>query len=186
MVSVADIKNDLPDWPEDVIEQWLLYFANEPDCGWPPPDPLGDHRWNGPLGGNPLSWWKNVTWEKETVTCDLASLTAKARADVSDIIVEMDTKTADATTQKRVAKPWIYIKDNAAFPRSLVTMKKPDGLSLIDGTHRIAAFRMIQRLTDAQLAKLNAQRPALKQEVGSASIIEAKCPTVSLRRPGAG
>lgn len=30
MVSLADIKKDLPEWPDDVIEQWLLYFANEP------------------------------------------------------------------------------------------------------------------------------------------------------------
>ncbi len=29
MVSVADIKKDLPDWPDDIIEQWLHYFANE-------------------------------------------------------------------------------------------------------------------------------------------------------------
>lgn len=36
MVDVADIKKDLPAWPDDVIDQWLLYFANEPECGWPP------------------------------------------------------------------------------------------------------------------------------------------------------
>jgi hypothetical protein len=24
MVTVADIQKDLPDWPDDVIEQWLL------------------------------------------------------------------------------------------------------------------------------------------------------------------
>jgi hypothetical protein len=41
MLAVVDIKKDLPNWPDDVIDQWLLYFANEPDCGWPPPDPLG-------------------------------------------------------------------------------------------------------------------------------------------------
>jgi hypothetical protein len=34
MVSLADIKKDLPEWPDDVVEQWLLYFANEPDCGY--------------------------------------------------------------------------------------------------------------------------------------------------------
>jgi hypothetical protein len=28
MVSVADIKKDLPSWPDDVIAQWLTYFAN--------------------------------------------------------------------------------------------------------------------------------------------------------------
>jgi hypothetical protein len=35
-VTLADIKSDLPAWPDDVIDQWLHYFANEPDCGWPP------------------------------------------------------------------------------------------------------------------------------------------------------
>ena len=29
-------------------------------------------------------------------------------------------------------------KDNGEFPRALVTMKKEDGLSLIDGSHRMA------------------------------------------------
>jgi hypothetical protein len=29
MVSLADIKKDLPEWPDDVIEQWLLYFARQ-------------------------------------------------------------------------------------------------------------------------------------------------------------
>jgi hypothetical protein len=33
MVFLAHIKKDLPEWPDDLIEQWLLYFANEPDCG---------------------------------------------------------------------------------------------------------------------------------------------------------
>jgi hypothetical protein len=34
MISVADIKENLPNWPVDVIDDWLLYFANEPECGW--------------------------------------------------------------------------------------------------------------------------------------------------------
>ena len=45
MVTLADIKKDLPTWPDDVIEQWLLYLADREDTGWPPPNPLGDHSW---------------------------------------------------------------------------------------------------------------------------------------------
>jgi hypothetical protein len=78
MVTVAAIKKDLPDWPNDVVEQWLHYFASELDCGWPPPEPLGTHRWKGLLGGKPLSWWKNVTWKKQTLTFNLANLTEGA------------------------------------------------------------------------------------------------------------
>jgi hypothetical protein len=50
MVGTSDIQKDLSGWPDDVIDQWLLYFANEPDCGWSPPEPLGNHRWKALLG----------------------------------------------------------------------------------------------------------------------------------------
>ncbi len=165
MVTVAEIQKDIPDWPPDVIEQWLHYFANEPDCGWPPPEPLGDHRWNRLLGGRPLSWWKNVTWKKEAAKCDLDNLAPEARVDVADIITQMNNGAADVVTKKRVAQSWIYIKDNAAFPRALVTMRTPDGFILLDGSHRMAAFNMLQGLTDEQFQKMNKKRPNLQQEV---------------------
>jgi hypothetical protein len=165
MVSIADIQKDLPRWPEDVIEQWLLYFANEPDCGWPPPEPLGDHRWAELLGNRPLSWWKNVTWKKQKVRCDLAALTPKARADVTDLVAGMKSGALDASTKKRIAQPWLHIKDRATFPRALITMQKPDGLSLIDGTHRMAAFHMIQELPTAEFDKINKRKAPLKQHL---------------------
>jgi hypothetical protein len=165
MVSVADIKKDLPEWPDDVIEQWLLYFANEPDCGWPSPEPLGDHRWAGLLGGKPLSWWKQVTWKKVTTRCGLDDLASKAKADVSDIVTKFNAGQADAGTKKRVARTWIYIRDNGTFPRLLVTMQRADGMSLIDGSHRMAAFVLFQSLSDAALAKINVKRPSVNQAV---------------------
>jgi hypothetical protein len=30
MTTLKDIKLDFPDWPDDVIDQWLLKFANQP------------------------------------------------------------------------------------------------------------------------------------------------------------
>jgi hypothetical protein len=165
MVSIENIQKDLPGWPEDVIEQWLLYFANEPDCGWPPPEPLGDHRWGRILGGRPLSWWKNVTWKRQKVKCTLCALSKKARDDVTEIVAQMKSGTADASTKKRVAQPWLYLKDHATFPRALVTMNKPDGLSLIDGSHRMAAFCMVQELPKSEFDKINKRKAPLKQHV---------------------
>jgi hypothetical protein len=165
MASVEDIQKDLPNWPEDVIEQWLLYFANEPNCGWPPPDPLGNHRWGRLLGGRPLSWWKKVTWEEEQVKCDLATLAPKARTDVLDVITQFNSGEADASTKKRVAQSWVYIKDNGEFPRALVTMKIPEGLSLLDGSHRMAAFCMLQDIDDAEFKKTGKKKPALEQTI---------------------
>jgi hypothetical protein len=99
MTSVADIKKDLPNCPDEVIDDWLHYFANEPDCGWPPPDPLGDHRWAGILGDRPLSWWKDVTWEKEAVKCDPASLAPKSRSVAATMVAEIGRGTVGAVTK---------------------------------------------------------------------------------------
>jgi hypothetical protein len=30
MVTVADIQKDLPNWPKEVIDPWLIEFANDP------------------------------------------------------------------------------------------------------------------------------------------------------------
>ena len=104
MVDVACIKKDLSAWPDDVIDQWLLFFANEADCGWPPPEPLGKHRWAGILGGRPLSWWKHVSWEKETVRCDVAGLSSKSRGIVTGMIAGINAGKADEVT-KRLCVP---------------------------------------------------------------------------------
>jgi hypothetical protein len=78
MVSLQDIKSDFPNWPDDVIDQWLLKLANQPGMCWPPPDPMSGHRWELLLT-NPISWWKDVTWTLETRDCSFDKLSIDAR-----------------------------------------------------------------------------------------------------------
>jgi hypothetical protein len=165
MVTLADIKKELPAWPDDVIDQWLHYFANEPDCGWPPPEPLGDHRWARLLGGRPLSWWKDVAWKQEIVKCDVSGLSPKARQGVAEITAAINSGAADGSTKKRFKEAYIHIMDNGVFPRALVTMRIPGGLSLLDGSHRMAAFNMLQMTPDAKFDELKKKKAALEQEV---------------------
>jgi hypothetical protein len=80
MVTVTDIQKDLPDWPKEVIDPWLIEFANDPGMGWPLPRPYGDHRWGRLLGQREISWWQNVTWKLEKTNCALAGLTPVAVA----------------------------------------------------------------------------------------------------------
>jgi hypothetical protein len=164
MVIIADVKKDLPAWPDDVIDQWLLYFANEPDCGWPPPEPLGDHRWAGILGGRPLSWWKEVSWEKGTVGCDFAKLSNKSRGIVRDMIAEMNAGKADAVTKRRFDHSLHFILNNAAFPKPILAMKVPSGLEVVDGNHRMGAFCAAQMMPDAKFAELKLKKAAPNQE----------------------
>jgi hypothetical protein len=44
--------------------------------------------------------------------------------------------------------------DEGVFPRPLVVMRRPEGLSIIDGSHRMAAFEMLQRTPDAKFRSL--------------------------------
>ena len=86
MVRLADIKRDLPTWPDEVIEDWLLPLANRPDTGWPPPEPLGNHPWKYILGGRPLSWWKEVTWSLEEDGIQYKILASGTKQIVDDMI----------------------------------------------------------------------------------------------------
>jgi hypothetical protein len=164
MVDIADIKEDLPEWPDDVIHQWLLYFANEPDCGWPPPEPLEGHRWAGILGGRSLSWWKKVSWKKETVTCDTVKLSNKTRDIVQGMIAEIGAGTADAVTRRRFDQSFHFILNNAAFPKPILAMKVPSGLEVVDGNHRMSAFCALQIMPDAKFAELKLTKAAADQE----------------------
>jgi hypothetical protein len=164
MTSIADIQKDLPNRPDEVVADWLDYFANEPDVGWPPPEPLGEHRWSGILGGRPLSWWKNVRWKKrETVICELAKLSDKSRGIVNATIAE--ARTADDVTRRRFKGAMDYILDHGVFPGAIAAMKVPTGLEILDGNHRMSAFCGAQLMPDAAFERLNRTRPSVEQEV---------------------
>jgi hypothetical protein len=164
-VSVADIQKDLPGWPDDVVEQWLLYFANEPDCGWPPPDPLGDHRWGRLLGGRPLSWWKNVTWKKETVKCELSAFSPKAQTGIKEIRSELNKDNPDAITKRRFDDAFRWTLNDATFPKPIIVMKITGGLSILDGSHRMAAFSALQDVPANKFEELKVKKAPLEQEV---------------------
>jgi hypothetical protein len=164
MVTVVDIQKDLPDWPEGIIADWLLYFANEPDLKWPPPEPLGGHRWSLILGGRPLSWWKNVTWMKQAVKCDLRSLCPPSRGRVEGTHQDAHGGLADDVEVRRYRMPMQYILENGVFLKPIVGMNRPDGLLVLDGHQRMPAHHGLQQMADAFFEKPNRKKAALEQE----------------------
>jgi len=42
---------------------------------------------------------------------------------VTDLVSGTKKGTLDAGTKKRIAQPWLYLKDHACFPKALVTMQ---------------------------------------------------------------
>jgi hypothetical protein len=165
MVSLADIKNDLPAWPDQVIDEWLLYLANRGDTGWPPPNPLGDHPWAFILGYRPIPWWREVTWKLEKIDCNFANLSQFTKSIVTQMLAETNDETADEGTKRRFNDAFHYILNNAALPKPLITMRLADGLSIIDGNHRIAAFCGLQKMPVEKFERRGLQKPAPEQEV---------------------
>ena len=162
-VSVADIKKDLPGWPDEVVREWLHWFAN--DICWPPPEPLGEHRWSGILGGRSLSWWKNVSWKQETVNCALDNLSDKSRGIVNSTIKEVGNAPAEDAARKRFKRPMDYILEEGKFPEPMAAMRVPSGLEIIDGNHRMSAFCGVQAMPDSAFKRLGKSRPSLLQKL---------------------
>jgi hypothetical protein len=166
MVSLADIKKDLPAWPDSVIEQWLVHLANRDDTGWPPPEPLGQHPWTYVLGHRPLSWWQDVTWEQKPVDCSFAKLAKATQKIVNEVIADVSGPAPDANTKARYNNAFHHILNHATFEEALVAMPLPgDGLSVIDGNHRISAFCGLQKMPPDSFTKLKLQKPEPMQKV---------------------
>ncbi len=165
MVVVEDIQKDLPNWPEAVIKPWLIEFANDPDMGWPPPDPFGDHRWGRLLGNRPLTWWRDVKWTLEKVDCSFDGLTPKAKRDVIGIRTEISGRQPSEITKRRWDNIFRYTLNAGIFPIAPIVMQRPEGLSPLDGTHRMAVFSALQLMPRESYAAKGLEKPALKQEV---------------------
>jgi hypothetical protein len=56
------IKRDLPLFPDEVVDTWLLPIAE--DAGWPP---VPFSRWDRILLQRPVAFWRNLRWEKRRV-----------------------------------------------------------------------------------------------------------------------
>jgi hypothetical protein len=81
------------------------------------------------------------------------------------MIADVGKKTADEATRRRFKSSMHYILDHGVFPGAIVAMKVPSGLTILDGSHRMAAFCGVQLMSDAAFERLGKKRPALEQEV---------------------
>jgi hypothetical protein len=168
VIALADIKADLPGWPDDVIDQWLLKFANQTGMGWPPPDPMTGHRWELLLT-HPISWWKDVTWTQETRDCSFDKLSIDARKTMNSmykaLIEGEDNGFGGDDSPARFQRQLRILASTGKFERPPMLFPIASGLSPLDGNHRIFAHHIALQMSDEDLAKYKVQRPAASQSV---------------------
>lgn len=64
-VELVALQTTLPNFPVEVLEEWLLPYANSE--GWPPAQTVEaspNGRWRYLLSNRPLAYWRSITWRK--------------------------------------------------------------------------------------------------------------------------
>lgn len=164
MVTVEQIKQTLPNWPDEVVHEWLLYFAN--DIGWPPAEPLGTDRWDGILGNRPLTWWAEVSWQLQTVDCSRAELTEATEQRIAAVSDPVYAGTASEIEKGQYRRPLQYLLEHGAFANPALAMRDDGLLYVIDGHHRLAALTdLMEKAPDSLFAQPGRLRPGAQQRV---------------------
>jgi hypothetical protein len=81
------------------------------------------------------------------------------------MIAEVNNGTAEDRTKTRFNDAFRYILNAATFPKPVIAMKIPSGLSVLDGSHRMGAFCALQMMPDAKFEELKVKKAAPDQEV---------------------
>jgi hypothetical protein len=140
------IARDLPGWPADVIDQWLLPYVLDCGFGWPPPSPLPPSNiWFRHLSNRPLSWWQQVEWEPRKLRITFDKLSPSDQHVILGIMKatyagEVNEYSKLEQSAARIARAREFVATHGTFPRPILVMRRHDGLAIIDGCHRAIAL----------------------------------------------
>lgn len=147
MVTLQDIKLYLPNFPPEVLVEWLLPYAISE--GWPPSssvEAVPKGRWRYLLRRRSLSYWRSVSWQKVERRISIYELSPEYQ----EIMVQMTLgavagqrnlySTSIPDLKQRFDKIVEYICEHATLPKPPVLLDEEEGISILDGNHRMAAY----------------------------------------------
>lgn len=142
------IKKDFPNFPEEVISQWLEPFAI--DLGWPP----RHQRWKN-IFGSPILFWKTVKWKRKEIRFEAIELTRSSRSAIDGMYqgfyfnIENDYKRSmfsDDVGKRRYGRIIEYLLKQGKLPRPLVLLEKESQYEIVDGNRRYLARERIPHM----------------------------------------
>ncbi|MGM0582956.1 MAG: hypothetical protein ACQETL_19925 [Bacteroidota bacterium] len=135
------IKKDLPYFPDQVIKDWLLPFAQ--DEGWPPTA----ERWQYLLKEKNLDRWRSASWELKELDFSKLVLSPRCMASLYALVraytLGEDNEYSRALGERGKERFHIqlhYLIDYGVFPSPPVLIDHGEGLEIMDGNHRVAAL----------------------------------------------
>ncbi len=148
MDFLVKIKEDLPNFPDEIIISWLL--PNAKNLGWPP-NQRSD--WQYLLMDKPSDYWQEIVWEKVEVELlnfeFTSSILQNSNRMIDDYIKGCDSF---GNSPKRISNVVDYLVKTGKFPLAPIIIFTSSGYDLADGHHRLAAYRMcvVQQLCKLQ------------------------------------
>jgi hypothetical protein len=104
--------------------------------------------------------------ELKPIDCSFSKLAKATKKIVNEVIADVNGPNPDPNTKGRYKSAFHHILNNATFEEPLVAMALPgDGLSVIDGNHRISAFCGLQTMPPESFEKLKLRKPEPAQKV---------------------
>jgi hypothetical protein len=79
--------------------------------------------------------------------------------------MEKASGTIDEETGRRFKKVADYLMKNGVFEKPPIAIRLPDGLSILDGNHRISAFCGLQETPAELLESRGLKKPAPEQDL---------------------
>lgn len=165
------VKKDLPNFPDDVIREWLLPYAIK--YGWPPERSSEPSTWRNILGEEIVDWKKRV-WKLEEI--DLTTLTLSPWATISaEEMLQAYTSNAknaysslrDSSGAARHISAVRYLVGNGRFPKPLMLKNTSLGLEIVDGNHRFLAWRTTRDMLAALKTLPQDQSEDFKKKVAA-------------------
>jgi hypothetical protein len=147
MPGIDLLKASLPNFPDEVLVDWLFPYAKTE--GWPlAPDERfkPEKRWRYLLRNRPLTYWQSIRWAKVTRHISIQEL----RKDNQEIMVHMALGALKGQKnlysesipdlKERFARIVSYIGECGLMPKPPTLIREAGGLSVLDGNHRMSAY----------------------------------------------
>ena len=135
------IKRDLPDFPDEVVQTWLVPLAKT--AGWPPA-PFS--RRDRILMHRPLPFWRAVVWDKRRVSLNKYSLGTDSLRRIQGLL-DANARGIHNIYSQQISNTSARFQRNVRYLRQHGHLSIPPVLfttgfqyEILDGHHRLAAY----------------------------------------------
>ena len=169
MRIIEQVSEDLPNFPDDVIDQWIGYYAESE--GWPPPSPL-EGRWKGLLANKDLEYWTSLKWSKEIIYPPSLVLTTQCNRSIQEMISFHAAGVPCAYSEfmgeeagPRIARLLQYLREIGNLPCAPILVEKDGEHEIIDGNHRVVAYLLWEQWKDKEIFQKEPFPVTLSREI---------------------